>query len=167
MCDVACATEEGLRNHEERMHPGLCDICHQDLGTGKSLLIHKGSVHKEKTKQNDQPTMNIVDLIRADNRDQVRLVRGMFEVIDDRGEKYTVKIERAVLMSLGATIEEIRELMGSMQSKLDMNMDMMHDFKDDDPEYYRVMVNENIVLTKAVNQLKIVLQDHDQKETKS
>lgn len=134
MCDVACATTEGLERHKETAHPGECPVCHDDFGNVRCMLIHKGLVHKNKTLDVD-PIVNIAELLKVDSVERIAIVKADLEIIDLRGFEYQVSINRTG-KGLIITKERAKELIEILEWQMDMMPDMIEEAKDGDPEWY-------------------------------
>lgn len=139
VCDVSCATEEGLERHKETVHPGLCPVCEDDFGSVSSMLIHKGIVHKSKPQEQDvDPVLNIAELLRVDSVDQIAIVKADIEVIDKHGYEYEISINRTG-KGLIITKDRAKDLIEALEWQLDMIRDLIPDAKDDDPEWHETL----------------------------
>lgn len=125
VCDVSCATKEGLERHKETVHPGLCPICEDDYGSVRAMLIHKGIVHKSKIPVTGS-VLNIAELLKVVSVDQIAIVKADLEVIDKRGSEYQITITRTN-KGLIFTKDHLAEMVEMLETQREINEDMLND----------------------------------------
>lgn len=130
ICDVSCATKEGLERHKETVHPGLCPICEDDYGSVRAMLIHKGIVHKSKIPVTGS-VLNIAELLKVDSFDQIAVVKADIEVIDQRGSEYQITITRTN-KGLILTKQILEDIIDMVDAQREINIDMLADAGDDE-----------------------------------
>jgi len=103
--------------------------------------ISEPSQIREGTSQKSEGSFNIGQLLKVNSENQVDVVNATLEVIDDRGSEYEITIARTN-KGLILTKELIKELIGTLEYRVEEIDNVAEDARQDDPDWFEDLMRE-------------------------